>query len=152
MSFVTRVTIFDKSCGIVEEFKILAEYIARHYPDAKKIVEVGVGKIPDAAVELSRLLPSCEVIVTDIAQPPELPSKIKFLRDDITNPNLQVYQGASLIYAIRPPPELNPYLLKVARAVNADLIIKLTSDEAPPKGARLINYRGLALYSFKLRE
>lgn len=133
----------------MQEFKTLAEYIAKHYHKAKKIVEVGVGKIPDAAIELSRLLPSCEIIVTDISEPPELPSQINFLVDDITKPNPQIYHEASLIYAIRPPPELQPHLIKVARMVNADLIIKLTSDEAPPPGMRLINYRGLVLYALK---
>lgn len=137
----------------MHEFKAIAEYIAENYPSAKKIVEVGVGKVPDVAIELQRLLPECEVIVTDVAEPPELPGRVKFLRDDITEPSLSVYKGAALIYTIRPPPELQPYLLGVAREAGADLLIKpLASESMSLRGGNLINYQGIAFHVFKAGE
>lgn len=134
----------------MHEFKAIAGYIAENYPYAKKIVEVGVGKIPDVAIEIQRLLPNCEVIVTDVLEPPELSGRVKFLRDDITEPNLSVYEGAVLIYSVRPPPELQPYLRGVARKVGADLLIKsLTGESISLKGGNLINSQGVAFYVFR---
>jgi hypothetical protein len=134
----------------VDEFKIIAKYIAESYPAAVKIIEVGVGKMADVALELSQLLPSCQVIVTDVVEPPALPERVKFLRDDITKPDVRLYEGAALVYAMRPPPELQPYLLKVAREVGADLLIKpLAGESAPLKGGELINYQRATFYLFK---
>jgi uncharacterized UPF0146 family protein len=137
----------------LREFKAIAEYIAEKYPAAKKIVEVGVGKVPDVAIALQRLLPNCEVIVTDVAEQTELSRRIKFVRDDITEPNLSIYQGAVLIYSVRPPTELQPYLHGVAQKVNADLVIKpLASESMSLMGGNLINYQGAAFHVFNLRR
>jgi len=134
----------------MHEFRAIAGYIAENYPSATKIVEVGVGKVPDVAIELQRLLPACEVVVTDVVEPPELSGRVKFVRDDITEPNLSVYEGATLIYAVRPPPELQPHLLEVARDAGADLLIKpLAGESMPLRGGRLINYQGVAFYAFR---
>jgi len=138
---------------LMHEFRAIARYIAENYPSATKIVEVGVGKVPDVAIELQRLSPVCEVIVTDVAEPPELSGRVKFVRDDITEPNLGVYEGAALIYAVRPPPELQPHLLEVAREVGADLLIKpLAGESMPLRGGNLINYQGVAFRVFKAKE
>jgi hypothetical protein len=137
----------------LHEFKAIAKYIAENYPSATKIVEVGVGKVPDVAIELQGLLPACEVIVTDVAELPELSGRVKFVHDDITEPNLGIYEGAALIYSVRPPPELQPYLLEVARGVGADLLIKpLAGESMSLRGGNLINYRGVAFYMFKAKE
>jgi len=137
---------------LMHEFKAIARYIVENYPSATKIVEVGVGKVPDVATELQRLLPACEVVVTDVAEPPKLSGQVKFVRDDITEPNLSVYEGATLIYAVRPPPELQPHLLEVARDVGADLLIKpLAGESMPLRGGKLINYQGVAFYAFRGR-
>jgi uncharacterized UPF0146 family protein len=134
----------------LHEFKAIAEYITQNYLSAKKIVEVGVGKVPDVAIELQRLLPECDVIVTDVVEPTELSGRVKFVRDDITEPKSSIYEGAALIYAVRPPPELQPYLLEVARKAGADLLIKpLASESMSLRGGNLINYQGIAFYVFK---
>lgn len=133
----------------MRELKLVARYIAENYP-AAKIVEVGVGHVPDVAVELKRLSPRCEVIVTDIQEPAGLLGSITFVRDDVTKPDLRVYQGAALIYAIRPPPELQPYLLKLARRVSAKLLVKpLAGESLALKGGRLANYGGVSFYVFE---
>lgn len=134
----------------VREFRAIAGYIAENYPLAGKIVEVGVGWMPEVAMELQGMLPACEVIVTDVIKPSTLPERIKFICDDITKPNFRIYEGAALIYAIRPPPELQPYLLEVAQLVGANLIVKpLAAESMPLRGGELINYRGVAFYVFE---
>lgn len=134
----------------VREFRAIAGYIAENYPSAGKIVEVGVGRMPEVAMELQGLLPACEMIVTDVIKQSTLPERIKFICDDITKPNFHIYEGAALIYAIRPPPELQPYLLEVAQVAGADLLIKpLAAESMPLQGGKLINYRGVAFYMFK---
>lgn len=134
----------------MDEFKAIARYIAESYPAATKIIEVGVGKMVDVALELSQLLPSCQVIVTDVVEPLALPERVEFLHDDITKPDMRLYEGAALIYAMRPPPELQPYLLKVAQGVGADLLIKpLAGESTPLKGGELINYQRATFYLFK---
>jgi uncharacterized UPF0146 family protein len=131
----------------LHEFTAIAEYIAEKYPSAKKIVEVGVGKVPDVAIALERVLPNCEIIVTDVVEGTGLSGRVKFVRDDITEPNLGIYEGAMLIYSVRPPPELQPYLHRVARKVGADLLIKpLTGESMSLRGGKLINYHGVAFY------
>ena len=135
----------------MEELRAIAGWISENYGTARKIVEVGVGKIPIVAAELRRLLPDCELLVTDIEEPPELPSGIKFARADVTEPDLSIYEGADLIYAIHPPPELQPHLTRVAREVAADLLLKLTGDEEAPEGQNLVNYRGAAFHLLKPR-
>ena len=137
----------------MHELKAIAEYIDENYPFAKKIVEVGVGKVPDVAIELQRLLPKCEVIVTDVSEPPKLSGRVKFVRDDITEPSSSIYEGAALMYSVRPPPELQPYLLQVAQKAGADLLIKpLASESMYLKGGNLINYQGVAFYVFRVKS
>ena len=137
----------------MHEFIAIADYIAENYPSAKKIVEVGVGKVPDVAIEVQRLLPKCGVIVTDVAEQTELLVRVKFVHDDITEPNLNIYEGAALIYSVRPPPELQPYLLQVAQKAGADLLIKpLASESMYLKGGNLINYQGIAFYVFRVKS
>jgi len=134
----------------MQEFRTIAEYVSKNYPSASKIVEVGVGRMPDVALWLSKMLSACQVVVTDVAEPPPLPGRVKFVRDDITEPNLSIYDGADLIYAIRPPPELHPYLMKVAQKVGADLLIKpLTGESMSLKGGKLVNYKHVAFYIFQ---
>jgi uncharacterized UPF0146 family protein len=136
----------------LHEFKAIAEYITEKYPSAKKIVEVGVGKVPDVSIELQRLLPKCEVIGTDVAEPPKLSGRVKFVRDDITESNSSIYKGAALIYSVRPPPELQPYLLQVARKAGAGLLIKpLASESISLRSGKLINYQGVAFYVFMVK-
>lgn len=135
----------------MRDFEAIADYIADRYPHARKIVEVGVGALPATAIELSRRLPDCEIIATDISPSPPLPPGVRFERDDVTNPRLEVYEGAALIYAMRPPPELQPYLLKLARRVSADLIVKPLAAESVVLGGRSVNHRGTTFYLFEVR-
>ncbi|MEM2989573.1 MAG: hypothetical protein QXQ02_00135, partial [Halobacteria archaeon] len=46
-------------------FQVIAEFIARHYPNAKKIVEIGVGRTPFTALVLKKLIKNLDMIIVD---------------------------------------------------------------------------------------
>jgi hypothetical protein len=56
--------------------------------------------------------------------------------DDITKPDLYLYCELDFIYSVRPPPELVPYMARLAEAVSADLLVKPLASEYP--GGELI--------------
>lgn len=88
-----------------------------------KIIEVGVGKFD----EIANILSSKEnitLIKTDIN-----PKDETIIKDDITNPNLELYENTDIIYSIRPPSELQPYLVTLANKINCQLIIKPLTNE-----------------------
>jgi len=118
------------------EINYLVKFIVNRYKDVLKIVEVGIGKYLDVALEIKKRLPEINLIVTDI-RPDSVEYAKKVLNaylDDVTKPNLQLYRNTSLIYSIRPPPELYRYLVKLSRIVNCDLLIRpLTVDEDIPQ-------------------
>lgn len=124
---------------MLPDYKDFAEYIALHYPDAGKIVEVGVGREFTVIEELKRLLKGTEIVAVDI-------KGRRGVIDDVTSPRLELYKNASLIYAVRPNPELYPYLLRIARKVKADLIIRPFSLDPPLKKGRLVNYKTSTFY------
>ena len=103
-----------------------SEYIIANYKNASRIVEVGVGGFPLVGLILQEHL-NMDIIMTDIKPYHDL-----VILDDITNPDLNIYRDASLIYSIRPPEELQQHIKVVAEAVGADLIIKPLSTELYP--------------------
>ena len=112
----------------------IVEFIAGLLPKPKKIIEVGVGKLPKIALKLAEKFPEAEIIVTDIdsqiiQQIGQQYPQVKAIKDDITKPNIELYQNADLIYSIRPPPELASYLLKLAKKIGVPLIIRPLSSE-----------------------
>ncbi len=122
----------------------LAEYIAAKY--SGKVVEVCVGRYFDVALQLARL--GFDVYTVD-KRKIQAPPGVKFFVDDVTCPKMEIYEGASLIYSIRPPFELFEAIKKLARAVGADCIIKPLYGEHP--GGRLVNYKGLYFYVLESR-
>lgn len=131
---------------------MIASYVAGNYRSADKVVEVGIGKVPETVRELRRLLPRCQLVVTDIEEPEELPEGVKFVRDDVTEPNVQIYEDASLVYSIHPPLELQPSLFKIARKVGADLLIKPIAGEEALEGGELVNYQGAIFHLFRAKR
>ena len=114
----------------------IVDFITSNYSNAKKIVEIGVGNLPSVAIPLKMRLTTTTVIVVDVdttrireieQEHPELVAT----EDDVFQPEYAIYRGASLIYAIRPPPELIPAISKLSKAVNTDVLIRpLSSEEA----------------------
>ncbi len=123
----------------------VADYIAKNYMG--KVVEVGIGRFTAVAELLAKR--SFEVVATDIVKR-NVPEGCKFYLDDITNPNLEIYEGVSLIYSLRPPPELFSAILKVSQKVGADCLIKpLYGDYMDGK---IVNYKGVQFYLIRREE
>ena len=104
------------------KMKGLSEYIVSRYRNA---VEIGIGHFPDIAFDL--LGRRVRVFATDITQ--FRYEGLKVIVDDITEPDIPVYQGSDLIYSIRPPMELVPYMKRIAGKISADLVVKPLSSE-----------------------
>jgi len=127
-------------------WKDFAQYIINNYSNAEKIVEVGAGKFHKVASILKENINS-SIVMTDIK-----PSHGKIIKDDIVNPDLKIYSGSSLIYSIRPQPELMPYIMVVAEETGADLIIKpFSTDSMYSSKMKLINYKKATFYKVSYR-
>ena len=76
------------------------------------------------------------------------PCQDSVILDDIRQPNLKIYKDSELIYSIRPPEELHPYLEQLSEKLGADLIIKpLSTDSIRTRGKmKLINYKKAVFY------
>ena len=88
-----------------------------------KIAEIGVGKFDKVAGSLSEQ-DNITLIKVDI-----LPADATVIKDDITNPDLSIYEDVDIIYSIRPPSELQPHLVNLALKINSQLIIKPLTNE-----------------------
>ena len=111
-----------------------------------KIAEIGVGKFDKIANELSQK-ENITLIKTDIS-----PSDDSIIKDDITNPNFDLYNDVDIIYSIRPPSELQPYLVKLALKVNSQLIIKPLTNEDLNTGRvkmKLKNFKKASFYCLR---
>ena len=95
----------------------VGSYIAGHY---NRAVEAGIGKNTLAAEMLAErgVLRGC----TDIRNS-GYPAHLNFHKDDIFEPDLSLYRGADVIYAIRPAIEMIPPLMDIARAAGCDLVV-----------------------------
>lgn len=79
-------------------------------------VEIGIGRRTDVAAELADS--GVHVTATDVRQR-SVPAGVDFVVDDVTAPDVSVYAGAELIYALNLPPELQEPAAAVAREVGA---------------------------------
>ena len=124
-----------------------AEYILSEVGEKRvKIAEIGVGKFDKIADELSKH-ENITVIKTDI-----LPKDSTVIEDDVTNPNLDLYEDVDLIYSIRPPGELQPYLVRLAQKTDSQLIIKPLTNEDLNTGKvkmKLKNFRKASFFILK---
>jgi uncharacterized UPF0146 family protein len=102
----------------------IAGFIRSSYPHGSRIVEVGVGGHPEVALLLND---SFQVVCTDISEAG--PEGVTYVKDDIFKPNMDVYGGASLIYSIRPPVDMQDSIASVAKRVGADLLIRPFASE-----------------------
>lgn len=83
------------------------------------LVEVGVGRRPDVAAALADR--GCSVTATDVVER-EVPDGVGFVLDDVTDPDISVYENADAVYALRCPPELQRALVSVAERAGADCL------------------------------
>ena len=107
------------------------------------VAEIAVGKFKNVAEALEET-GKITVIKTDIN-----PDDESIIKDDITNPNLDLYKDVSLIYSIRPPSELQPYIIDLATRLKVPLIIKPLFNEdinSEKFKMKLKNYKKASFY------
>ena len=122
----------------------LAEFIRKNYSGL--VVEVGAGYVPDVALRLRGL----DVAVTDKEE--RFLGGLHVEKDDIFSPRLELYEGASLIYSLRPPLELQIAMGDLARSVGADVLVRPLEDEVaqlPGFVRRLVNAGEARFYLFQ---
>ena len=87
--------------------------------DCNRVVEVGVGNRPGVAAALADQ--GVDVTATDIRDR-QTPDAVRFVRDDITDPDPRVYRDADAVYARHCPPELQRPARDAAQAAGARLL------------------------------
>jgi uncharacterized protein len=132
---------------MILDYRDIAEYILNNYRN--KVVEVGVGGLPEVAILLKEKL---DVLVTDVNE--QKYAGVRFCRDDIFKPDIGIYRNASLIYAIRPPIDLQDAIAIIAKEVGADLLIRPFGSEKADlrkyfKEYSLINYKKARFYLYR---
>ena len=126
----------------------LAEFIAENYTG--RVVEVGVGYFSDVAQGLQAR--GLDVVLTDKEE--RLLSGLRVEKDDIVSPRLELYRGASLLYSIRPPLELQLAMGLLAAKIGADVLVRPLMDEVaelPCFARRLVNRGEARFYLFSAR-
>jgi len=124
----------------------LAEYIHKNY--SGRVVEVGVGHLSEVAASLRAH--GMDVVLTD--RRARALGSLAVEKDDIFSPHLELYQGASLIYSLRPPLELQIAIGDLAIRIGADILIRPLGDEVaemPGLVRRLVNFGEARFYIFR---
>ena len=92
------------------------------------VVEVGIGRRTDVAARLVQA--GVAVTATDV-YPRDVPDGVRFVRDDVVDPDLEVYADADAISARNLPPELHRPTLVVARGADADFLFTTLGGDQP---------------------
>lgn len=116
----------------------LARYIAKNY--SGRVVEVGVGRFFAVSDYLEKL--GFEVLRVDIIRTRE-----DVIVDDVCSRHFERYSGASLVYSIRPPYEIQDCILKLGEELSCDVIILPLKNEVVDGGV-LVNYGSARFYIF----
>ena len=120
------------------------DYILNEIGDKQvKIAEIGVGNFDRISNTLAQK-DNVTLIKTDI-----IPKDSSVIKDDITNPNLELYKDVDIIYSIRPPSELQPHIINLAEKIGSQLIIKPLTNEDLNTGRvkmKLKNYKKASFY------
>ncbi|WP_274520351.1 UPF0146 family protein [Natronobacterium lacisalsi] len=93
-----------------------------------RVVEVGIGRRTELAATLVR--EGVAVTATDV-HPRAVPDGVRFVEDDVVDPDPAVYTGADAVYARNLPPELHRPALEVAREADADLLFTTLGGDQP---------------------
>lgn len=126
----------------------IADFILRNY--SGKAVEIGTGFVPEVALILSRHL---KVVATD--KETRTLDGVLIEDDDIFSPRKEIYAGASILYSIRPPFEVQIAIGRLAAEIGADVLIRPLEDEIadlPGFTKHLVNLGDARFYHFKLNS
>ena len=111
-----------------------------------KIVEIGAGKFQTISKNLSEN-ENIDILMIDID-----PANENIIKDDVFNPDMTIYEGADILFSIRPPAELQEAIMKIRDKVNATLIIKPLFNEdlnMKTKKMKLKNYNRASFYIYE---
>lgn len=123
--------------------KGLVDYIADRYHNA---VEIGIGCFPDIAFQL--IQKGLKIFATDIK--PYYYKGIKVIVDDVTDPMFFLYKDIDLVYSMRAPTELVPYMINLAQKIPADLIVKPLSSEY--LNGKLFSYENTTFFIWEYKN
>ena len=125
--------------------KCVGTYIAAHYDSA---VEIGIGRNMTAAEILyhagKRI--RCTDITTMISD-----SDLVVIADDVFEPDMGIYEGSDVIYAIRPAIEMVPPMISLAKRINADLLVYHLGFELYGDGGETVDC-GVLLHRYHKRQ
>ncbi|QSX00371.1 UPF0146 family protein [Haloterrigena alkaliphila] len=93
-----------------------------------RVVEVGIGRRTDVAAALADR--GVDVTATDVHDR-AVPEGVRFVRDDVVDPDPAVYADAEAIYALNLPPELHRPALEAARGAVADFLFTTLGGDQP---------------------
>jgi hypothetical protein len=112
-------------------------------------VEVGIGNNPVAA----RVIAAAGglMLCTDI-RPGIRHDGLTVVTDDIFEPDLRLYAGADLIYAVRPGVEMVPPLMALAGRVNSDLLVYHLGCEIYEDGGEVVDCGPVLLHRYHRRR
>ncbi len=119
------------------------EALANRLERYDQIVEIGIGHRPAVAAELAAR--GVTVIATDIVDR-ETPSGVDFHRDDLTEPERSLYEGAEALYAQNLPPELHRPMAELAQTVGADGLFTTLGGDPPVVEVRRETVSGETLF------
>ena len=125
----------------------IGEYIIKNNELPLNIVEIGIGRYYDISDYLSQK-EDVTVKKIDIN-----PSREDIIQDDISQPNMRIYENSDIIYSIRPPYEIQAYLINLAEKLNCELIIKPLTGETLHSSCsvmKLKNYKKISFYTNKI--
>ena len=117
----------------------LADRLARF----DRLVEVGIGHRSEVAGALADS--GVDVTATDI-HPRPVPEGVAFVRDDLTDPELDVYADSEGIYGLNLPRELHRPARDLARETGATLLFTTLGGEFPGIEATPETIPGETLY------
>ena len=124
-----------------------AEYILSEVGESEvKVAEIAVGKF-DKIAEYLASKDNISLIKTDIS-----PKDETVIKDDVTNPNLDLYKDMDILYSIRPPSELQPHIVNLALEIDSQLIIKPLTNEDLNTGKvkmKLKNFKKASFYTLR---
>ncbi|NLB00340.1 MAG: hypothetical protein GX837_05150 [Methanomicrobiales archaeon] len=124
----------------------IGEYIAARY---RRAVEVGIGNNPGAA----RLIDAAGALMlcTDI-RPGIRHDGLVVLADDIFEPEIRLYEGADLVYAVRPGVEMVPPLIALADRIDSDLLVYHLGCEIYGDGGEIVDTGPAILHCYRRRN
>lgn len=124
--------------------RLIADYINQRY---RRVVEIGVGGNPEVARRLAAS--GAAVLCTDMKEISGSEG-LETAIDDIFSPSIERYRGAELLYSLRPGVEMIPPMIRLARAINSDLLVYHLGCEIYGDGGDLIDC-GVILHRYHSR-